>query len=83
VAVVTPDGQAREVAEGLAFPNGMAITPDDSTLIVAESYGSRLTAFDISPDGSVSNQWGGAPSVGEGGRTGQVQTIIAPAPAAR
>jgi sugar lactone lactonase YvrE len=131
----------------------MAITPDDSTLIVAESYGSRLTAFDISPDGSVSNQrvwaelegaapdgicldadgavwygdvpnkrcvrvreggevlqsveldrgcfacalggddgrtlfmvcaqWGGAPSVGDGGRTGQVQTIIAPEPAAR
>ena len=56
IAVVTPDGSARQVAEGLAFPNGMVVTPDDSTLIVAESYGSRLTAFDIAADGSLSNR---------------------------
>ena len=36
--MVTPDGSARQVADGLAFPNGMVVTPDDSTLIVAESY---------------------------------------------
>jgi len=61
IALVAPDGSARQVADGLAFPNGMAVTPDDSTLIVAESYGSRLTAFDISADGGLSNrrEWAG------------------------
>jgi sugar lactone lactonase YvrE len=56
VALVTPDGAARQVADGLAFPNGMAVTPDNTTLIVAESYGERLTAFDIAADGSLSNR---------------------------
>jgi sugar lactone lactonase YvrE len=56
VALVTPDGSARQVAEGLAFPNGMAVTPDNSTLLIAESYGKRLTAFDIAADGSLSNR---------------------------
>ena len=56
VALVTPDGSARQVADGVAFPNGMAVTPDNSTLIVAESYGNRLTAFDIAADGSLSNR---------------------------
>jgi sugar lactone lactonase YvrE len=54
VVLVTPDGAARRVADGLAFPNGMAITPDNATLIVAESYGRRLTAFDIAADGGLS-----------------------------
>jgi sugar lactone lactonase YvrE len=56
IAVVTADGAAREVADGVWFPNGMAITPDDATLIVAESYRGRLTAFDIDPDGGLSNR---------------------------
>jgi sugar lactone lactonase YvrE len=56
VALVTPDGSARQVADGIAFPNGMVVTPDDSTLIVAESYAKRLTAFDIELDGSLSNR---------------------------
>jgi len=56
IALVTPDGSARQVAGGVAFPNGMAVTPDNSTLIVAESYGNKLTAFDIAADGSLSNQ---------------------------
>ena len=56
VALISPDGEPREVAGGLAFPNGMAVTPDNSTLIVAESYGRRLTAFDIAPDGSLDNR---------------------------
>jgi sugar lactone lactonase YvrE len=56
LALVTPDGSARQVGDGVAFPNGMAVTPDNSTLIVAESYGNRLTAFDIASDGSLSNR---------------------------
>jgi sugar lactone lactonase YvrE len=56
VALVTPDGSARQVADGIAFPNGMVVTPDDLTLIVAESYARRLTAFDIAVDGGLSNR---------------------------
>lgn len=56
LALVTPDGSARQVANGVTFPNGMVVTPDNSTLIVAESYGSRLTAFDIGVDGGLSNR---------------------------
>jgi sugar lactone lactonase YvrE len=56
VALLTPDGSARQVADGIAFPNGMLVTPDGSTLIVAESYGKRLTAFDIAADGGLSNR---------------------------
>jgi sugar lactone lactonase YvrE len=55
IALVTPDGAARQVADGVAFPNGMVVTPDNATLIVAESYGNKLTAFDIDADGSLSN----------------------------
>ena len=56
VAVVAPDGAARLAADGLAFPNGMAVTPDNATLIVAESYANKLTAFDIAGDGSLSHR---------------------------
>jgi sugar lactone lactonase YvrE len=56
IALLTPDGVARQVADGIAFPNGMAVTPDNATLICAESYGKRLTAFDIDADGGLSNQ---------------------------
>jgi len=56
IALVTPDGTVKQVAEGVAFPNGMAVTPDNQALIVAESYGNRLTAFDIAADGSLSNR---------------------------
>ena len=56
VALVAPDGSARQVADGLAFPNGMLIMQDDQTLIVAESYAGRLTAFDIAADGSLTNR---------------------------
>jgi sugar lactone lactonase YvrE len=57
IALLTPDGSARPVADGIAFPNGMAVTPDNSTLIVAESYGEKLTAFDIDADGSLGTPW--------------------------
>jgi len=53
---VDPDGAVVRVAEGLAFPNGMVITPDGRTLIVAETDGERLTAFDIAPDGGLSGR---------------------------
>jgi sugar lactone lactonase YvrE len=56
LALVTPDGSARQVADGVAFPNGVVVTPDNKTLIIAESYGNRLTAFDIAADGSLSNR---------------------------
>jgi sugar lactone lactonase YvrE len=56
IALITPNGSARQVADGIAFPNGMVVTPDNSTLIVAESYGKKLTAFDIASDGSLSNR---------------------------
>jgi sugar lactone lactonase YvrE len=61
--LVTPDGNVGQVADGLAFPNGMAITPDGGTLIVAESYGNRLTAYDIAGDGSLANRrvWADTP----------------------
>ncbi len=56
IALVTPDGTARQVAGDLEFPNGMVVTPDNSTLIISESFAGRLTAFDIAADGSLSNQ---------------------------
>jgi sugar lactone lactonase YvrE len=56
IAVVTPDGTARQVADGVEFPNGMAVTPDNKTLIVAESYGKRLTAFDVDAAGGLSSR---------------------------
>jgi sugar lactone lactonase YvrE len=56
IALVTPDGVAREVADEIAFPNGMVVTPDNHTLIVSESFAARLTAFDIDDDGSLSNR---------------------------
>jgi sugar lactone lactonase YvrE len=56
VALLAPDGSVRRVADGVAFPNGMAVTPDNSTLIVAESYANKLTAFDIVEDGGLSNR---------------------------
>jgi sugar lactone lactonase YvrE len=56
IACVKPDGCATIVAEGLHFPNGMVITPDSRTLIVAECMGHRLSAFDIRTDGSLANR---------------------------
>ncbi len=56
LVLVTPDGKTRQVADSCAFANGMVVTTDNSMLILAESYGHRLTAFDIEPDGSLSNR---------------------------
>ena len=56
VVLVPADGPVREVADDLAFPNGMAVTPDNSTLIVADSYRHHLVAFDIGADGGLSGR---------------------------
>lgn len=53
LVAVDPDGRARIVAEDLAFPNGAVITPDQKTLIVAETFAGTLTAFNVKPDGSL------------------------------
>jgi sugar lactone lactonase YvrE len=67
IALVAPDGSARWVADGLAFPNGMVVTPDNATLIVSESFARRLTAFDIGPDGGLSNRRVWAEGIGPDG----------------
>jgi sugar lactone lactonase YvrE len=56
VFLVTPDGSVRQVADDIAFPNGMAVTADNSTLIVADSYRHNLVAFDIDGDGGLSGR---------------------------
>lgn len=56
IVLVTPDGTARQVAGDLKFPNGMVVTPDNSTLIIGESFAGRLTAFDIDAAGGLSNR---------------------------
>jgi len=53
---VDPDGTPRVVADDLGFPNGTVITPDGGTLIVAESFGRRLTAYDIAANGDLANR---------------------------
>jgi len=56
IVLVEPNGRAHVAASDLAFPNGTVITPDGRTLIVGESFGARLTAFDVASDGSLSNR---------------------------
>jgi sugar lactone lactonase YvrE len=56
IAAISPDGVVRQVADGIAFPNGMAVTEDNSTLIIAESFAGKLTAFDITDDGGLINR---------------------------
>jgi sugar lactone lactonase YvrE len=56
IDLLDADGTARRVAGDIAFPNGMVVTPDGSTLVVAESFAGRLTAFDIDDDGGLSGR---------------------------
>ena len=56
VHLVTADGAVRQVADDIAFPNGMAVTADNSTLIVADSYRHQLVGFDIGADGGLSGR---------------------------
>ncbi len=67
IALVTPDGTVREVAGDIAFPNGMVVSPDNRTLVVAESFAARLTAFDVAGDGTLSNRRVWADGVGPDG----------------
>ncbi|HLZ76971.1 SMP-30/gluconolactonase/LRE family protein [Phenylobacterium sp.] len=69
LAYVTPDGQTRVAAEDLHFPNGSMITPDGKTLIVGETLAGVMTAFDIGPNGDLSNRrvWAStAPAIPDG-----------------
>lgn len=54
LVTVAPDGTVGVAADQLRFPNGLAVV--DSTLIVAETHGTRLTAFDIEHDGSLTHR---------------------------
>ncbi len=56
IILVTSNGDARVVAEDMAFPNGTVITPDEKILIVAETFATRLTAFNILDDGSLTDR---------------------------
>jgi sugar lactone lactonase YvrE len=56
IKVIAPDGQLRQVAGDIQFPNGMVITPDGRTLIISESFAGRLTAFDVDGDGGLSGR---------------------------
>ena len=53
---VDPDGSVHKAADGLMFPNGTVITPDGRTMIVAETFGNRLSAYDLAADGTLSNR---------------------------
>jgi sugar lactone lactonase YvrE len=66
---VDPDGKSCEAAPDLAFPNGTVITDDGGTLIIAESMGQRLSAFDRQSDGSLTNrrEWASLPGVAPDG----------------
>lgn len=57
IALITPDGTVHKMADGLSWPNGMLISPDHSKLVVAESFGNKLTGFNISADGSLGNRY--------------------------
>jgi sugar lactone lactonase YvrE len=67
IRLIDPDGTVREVAGDIEFPNGMVITPDGSTLVVAESFAGRLSAFDIGADGSLSGRRSWAEGLGPDG----------------
>ncbi len=56
IILVDPEGDAKIVADNLAFPNGMVITPDGKALIVGETFAVRLTAFNIREDGSLTDR---------------------------
>ncbi len=66
---VDPDGTSSEAAADIQFPNGTVITPDGATLIIAESLGGRLSAFDRAEDGTLTNQreWAAVPGVAPDG----------------
>ncbi|MFI5959184.1 SMP-30/gluconolactonase/LRE family protein [Cryptosporangium sp. NPDC051539] len=56
IVMIRPDGTVQHLADDIAFPNGMVVTPDNSSLVIAESWANRLTAFDIADDGTLSGR---------------------------
>jgi sugar lactone lactonase YvrE len=66
IVLITPAGAVRQAADEIAFPDGMAATPDNSTLIIAESFRGRLTAYDIVTGGRLSNRRVWAEVFGDG-----------------
>ena len=56
ILLVDTDGSVRIASDRMTFPNGMAISPDGNTLVVAETFANRLTSFDINSDGSLKNK---------------------------
>ncbi|HAK53307.1 MAG TPA: hypothetical protein DCM54_15605, partial [Gammaproteobacteria bacterium] len=56
LVLVQPDGSISIAADELSFPNGTVITPDGKTMIIGESMGARLTAFDVNEDGTLTNR---------------------------
>jgi sugar lactone lactonase YvrE len=79
---VDPDGTVTVVAQDLHFPNGAVITPDGSSFVVGETLGNRYTAFDLNPDGSLSNRrvWAELGPLPVGSTTEEVfgQLVVAP-----
>lgn len=75
VSRVDPDGTVTVVAEDLRFPNGMVVSEDGSTLVVAETFGGRFTAFTITDDGALTDRrlWG---QVGVEPSYESVETIV-------
>ena len=67
--LATPEGEVREVANEISFPNGAVITPDGGTLILGETFAQQLSAFDIAADGSLENRrvWASVPGVAPDG----------------
>lgn len=61
--VIEPDGSSRLAADGLVFPNSANVLPGTRTLVVSETWGHRLTAFDIEADGSLTGrrEWAALP----------------------
>ncbi|WP_037501333.1 SMP-30/gluconolactonase/LRE family protein [Solirubrobacter soli] len=56
VVHVGQDGSVREVADGLLWPNGMALIDDGRTLVVADSHARQLVGFDVADDGALSGR---------------------------
>jgi sugar lactone lactonase YvrE len=82
LACVEPDGKVRVAAEDLYFPNGSMITPDGKTLLVNETFASRISAFAIQPDGSLGKRrdWArfGSPPGGGAREARKQQARVAP-----
>jgi sugar lactone lactonase YvrE len=76
ITLVTPDGQVRQVAGDIQFPNGMIIAPDSRTLIISESFAGRLTAFDIDRDGGLSGRRAFAGGLGPDGICMDVEGVV-------